>query len=445
MENMKRMKKSAFYVLLMISMVFIFSGCGNNSASSNVEHTSGNQVSPSSPIMLQPGNVQPEPNRPGAVQQGVDNQGQGVVALTPAQIFEYHADAVFTIYVSYDNRFYDSVGSGFFVCPSGIAITNHHVITGWPYAFIRTHSGHEFDIRGFYSYDKGNDLAIIQVEGSNFPYLVMGDSDSLRIGENVFAIGSPLGYHNTFSTGIISRFSDVAEFGIYRVYNMLQITTPISGGSSGGALLDEFGRAIGITTAGYGGAIAQALNFAVPIARVDLSSVNSGQVLQLPIGEVLSINDSDLFGTWIWARGYYTFNPNGSGSREWDGERDTFQWRTSGTVLVLYLPNDEERWLVSVINANEINIGGAFFTREGVLSEVAHTLVGTWDWDRGWYAFEADGTGSRIWDGDSATFRWSVEGDAIIFNIFGAEDEIYTFSTTNANRIVIGGAVFTRR
>ena len=129
-----------------------------------------------------------------------------ILNMTPAEIFENNADAVFTIYTSYDNYYFNSSGSGFFIREDGLAVTNHHVIVGWPYANVRTHSGLNFDILGYYLYDESNDLVIIQINGNRFPYLIMGDSDSLRIGDNIYTIGSPLGYHNTFSTGIISRF-----------------------------------------------------------------------------------------------------------------------------------------------------------------------------------------------------------------------------------------------
>ena len=78
--------------------------------------------------------------------------GPNIQELSPAQIFQYNADAVFTIYASINNRSFNPVGSGFFLCSTGIAVTNHHVIASWPYAFIRTHDGQRFSISGYYSY-----------------------------------------------------------------------------------------------------------------------------------------------------------------------------------------------------------------------------------------------------------------------------------------------------
>ena len=369
-------------------------------------------------------------------------------SLTSAQIFEYNADAVFTIYTSSDDRHFNSIGSGFFVCATGIAVTNHHVIASWPYARILTHSGQEFDILGYLSYDVNNDLAIIQVDGSNFPYLVMGDSDSLRIGDNIYAIGSPLGYHNTFSTGIISRFDYAAEFGMYRVYGMIQITAPISGGSSGGALLNTDGHVIGITTAAYSGYAAQALNFAVPISRVYWEA--AGSVQPLPIGEEHYITYNDLVGTWAWSRGSYVFNADGSGDRVWDGVAADFEWHIFGMMLVLNFPDgyEGERWLVQITNEDEITIGGAHFTRgevfAGSYEDATYTIIGTWDWSGGWYTFNADGTGSREWDGVANTFVWGISNGTLNLRFIGAADEQWSVYVINDNEISIGGAAFSR-
>jgi len=374
--------------------------------------------------------------------------------LTPAQIFEYNADAVFTIYASFDNRNFASIGSGFFVCPTGIAITNHHVIVGWPYAIIRTHGGQEFEISGYFSYDKDNDLAVIQIAATEpnmvFPYLTIGDSDSLRVGENVYTIGSPLGYHNTFSAGMVSRFNEVSEFGTYRIYGMIQITAPISGGSSGGALFNNAGHVVGITTAGYTGAGVQALNFAVPIARVDLTSTNNGQYTQLPVGDELdAVPDSVLYGSWTWVRGTYVFNENGTGSRVWDGVPDDFEWRILMGVLILSFDDDypAEYWGVVVINEDTVIIGGALFSRAVSGSQPAATpsvLEGTWSWAGGWYAFMPDGSGSRVWDGIAATFQWSVVDNSVVFRLANGSEERWSFSIVNENEVHIGGALFTR-
>ena len=382
-----------------------------------------------------------------------------VQILTPAEIFANHADAVFTIYTSFDDYHFGSNGSGFFIDSTGRAITNHHVIVGWPYAFIRTNDGEIFEIVGYYLYDLRSDLAIIQVEGSGFSYLTMGDSDSLRIGDSIYAIGSPLGYHNTFSTGIVSRFEEVAHFDIYTVYNMIQITAPISGGSSGGALLNNRGHVVGITTAGYGGAVAQALNFAVPISNVNLSDLPS-TYSQLPVGEIIYTPAVDIVGTWDWVAGYYHFSADGTGSRTWDGVPDIFTWRLFGSVLVLdNLPNGVEQWAVIYIDSNQITVGGALFTRTaGTSSNVStgsssleSSIIGSWSWDQGWYVFHRDGSGSRNWNGDLTSFTWNLgninsSGTTATINLDlpNVSNESWLVVAIDNNEISIGGAMFSR-
>jgi len=371
----------------------------------------------------------------------------GIQELSPAQIFQYNADAVFTIYASINNSSFNPVGSGFFLCSTGIAVTNHHVIASWPYAFIRTHNGQRFNISGYYSYDLSNDLAIIQVEGRDFPYLARGDSDSLRIGDTVYAIGSPLGHHNTFSAGMISRFVEVSVFNIYRVYGMIQVTVPISPGSSGGALLNDSGQVIGITTAQTVGARAQALNFAVPIARVDLTGTEGAQYLSLPIGETPS--DSDLIGTWHWARGEYVFNANGTGSRVWDEIPNSFQWHIAGFMLVLDIHGgSEEQWPINVINENDITIGGASFSRAADPSpgQGPQRLLGSWVWDNGDVVLTFFGTRfhstSSYW-GDGT---FTVSGSRLALNRSDGGVRHYDISfRDDDNTLLIGSWTYYRR
>ena len=185
----------------------------------------------------------------------------GGVTYTAAEIAARFSSAVFyiEIYDAYDEPL--GSGSGFFIDPSGIAVTNFHVMDGARRAIAKTTDGKEYDIPGIYSYSEENDVAIIKVDGSDFPTLEMGDSGSIVAGQTVFAIGSPLGLENSISQGIISNVNRVLDDQTF-----IQMTAPISPGSSGGALLDASGSVIGITS-GYMPFEydAQNLNLAVPI------------------------------------------------------------------------------------------------------------------------------------------------------------------------------------
>lgn len=179
-------------------------------------------------------------------------------SLSPSEVYEKCVSAVFNIIV------YDSTGhalgqaSGFFIDSNGTAVTNYHVIEDAYSAKIKTLDGKIYNVQGVYGSDATNDLALIKIEGTNFPYLELGDSDYVSVGSTVYTIGNPQGLEGTISQGIVSYYFREIDNTPY-----IQITAPISPGSSGGVLLDTAGKVIGITTGGI--TSGQSLNLAVPI------------------------------------------------------------------------------------------------------------------------------------------------------------------------------------
>ncbi len=180
------------------------------------------------------------------------------------------SDAVFYIEV-YDRRgdFIGS-GSGFFIDSSGVAVTNQHVIEGGASAEIWLTDGSSYEVSGIYDSSEAKDLAILQIAGGGFQALEMGDSNALTAGQTVFAIGSPYGLENSISQGIISYAARQLWDEVY-----IQTTAPISPGSSGGALLDDSGRVIGVTCGMVDEDYAQNLNLAVPIGELASLSTES--------------------------------------------------------------------------------------------------------------------------------------------------------------------------
>ncbi len=178
--------------------------------------------------------------------------------LSGEQIYEKCASAVFYL-ERYDmDGALMGIGSGFFISRDGLALTNYHVIDGAAKAIIMMADGTIYDVKGVCGFDKERDLAILQIDGSGFDYLRLGDSDVLTVGDRVYSIGSPFGMLNSLSDGIVSNAGqDVndAEF--------IPFSAPISQGSGGGPVLDTRGQVVGVTclTASHG----QTLNFAVPI------------------------------------------------------------------------------------------------------------------------------------------------------------------------------------
>ena len=180
------------------------------------------------------------------------------VELTPEQVYIQASPSVFYVEVLDDKGEVLRSGSGFFISASGLAITNYHVVVGGSGMRITTDSGEVLDVAGIYDYDRANDAALIQVDGGQFPYLELANSDLLLTGATVYSLGSPLGLQASFSKGIVSQARREVE-GI----DFIQLDAAISSGSSGGALLDTKGRVAGVTSATMSGA--QNINLAVPI------------------------------------------------------------------------------------------------------------------------------------------------------------------------------------
>ncbi len=204
----------------------------------------------------------------------------GPRALSSKEIFDQCSPAVFFIQ-TYDiiGEAY-ATGSGFFIDSTGIAVTNHHVLKNAISATVTLTNGKTCAVAGVLYADRDRDYAVIKVEGSGFDALKIGDSSALSGGDVCYAIGSPKGLQNTISNGIISNPSrkDLGE-------ELIQTTAPISSGSSGGALINEYGEAVGVITSSIPSG--QNLNFAIPINAVyDPDQVraykNGGSIRTLP-------------------------------------------------------------------------------------------------------------------------------------------------------------------
>jgi len=149
-------------------------------------------------------------------------------------------------------------GSGFIVDPGGMIITNHHVIEGARRIQVKLASGDVFERVSIMGIDERRDIAVLEIPGYGLPTIPLGNSDSVRVGSPVIVIGSPLGLENTVSTGIVSARRDEPDG-----YQLLQMSAPASQGSSGGAVIAQSGRVVGISVSQM--TDGQNLNFAVPI------------------------------------------------------------------------------------------------------------------------------------------------------------------------------------
>jgi S1-C subfamily serine protease len=165
-----------------------------------------------------------------------------------------------------------SLGSGFFIDKNVVA-TNYHVIEGAASGYVKPiGKDSKYKIIGTLGIDYRKDLAMLSVEGNLAP-LRLNTSGDTKVGDPVYVIGNPQGLEGTFSQGIVS--------GIRKLGNdyILQITAPISPGSSGGPVLNERGEAIGVATATFKGG--QNLNFAIPIEYFNTLIKNISVPIQL--------------------------------------------------------------------------------------------------------------------------------------------------------------------
>lgn len=161
-------------------------------------------------------------------------------------------------------------GSGFFVTPDGLILTNKHVVSDAAASYtVFTTDGKQYPAT-VKKIDPVEDLAIIQVQSDGFPYLALGDSDQVRLGQTAIAIGNALGeFNNTVSVGIISGLNRTltasSRNGQEQLTGMIQTDSAINPGNSGGPLLDLQGQVVGVTTAVASGA--QNIGFALPSNR----------------------------------------------------------------------------------------------------------------------------------------------------------------------------------
>jgi hypothetical protein len=159
------------------------------------------------------------------------------------------------------------LGSGF-VLGDGAIVTNMHVIEAGSQGFakqIDSNTKHKFE--GILQADRSHDLAVLSVPSLSAPSLPIGDSTKLAVGDTVYAVGNPRGLEGTFSQGIVSSIRHIDSQII------LQITAPISPGSSGGPILNERGEVVGVAVATFEDG--QNLNFAIPASY--LATMNLGQ------------------------------------------------------------------------------------------------------------------------------------------------------------------------
>jgi Do/DeqQ family serine protease len=184
-------------------------------------------------------------------------------------------------------RLRQGLGSGVIIDANGYIVTNHHVIDGADQIKVDLYDNRSLDAK-LVGTDPPSDLAVLKVEASNLPVLTLGDSDRMRVGDVVLALGNPLGVGQTVTMGIISAKGRQTGLSNGSFEDFLQTDAPINQGNSGGALVSTNSELIGINSqilSTSGGSIG--LGFAIPsnMARTVVEQlINSGRVRRGQLG-----------------------------------------------------------------------------------------------------------------------------------------------------------------
>lgn len=199
--------------------------------------------------------------------------------LTPGAVYAQNVQAVVAISnQALTTNIYGQVsqtassGSGFIISEDGYVVSNYHVVEGASKLSVLTSDGKEYDAQ-LVGYDAANDLSVLKIDAQGLAYVKLGSSDALSVGDQVMAIGNPLGeLTSTLTVGYVSaKDREVNTDGTY--LNMLQTDAAINSGNSGGPLFNSYGEVVGITTAKYSGtsnsgATIEGIGFAIPIDDV---------------------------------------------------------------------------------------------------------------------------------------------------------------------------------
>jgi serine protease Do len=158
-----------------------------------------------------------------------------------------------------------ALGSGVIISPEGYILTNNHVVDHATDVTVTLHDKREMKAR-VVGTDPRTDIAVLKINGSNFPYAILGDSSKVEVGDVMLAMGNPFGIGQTVTMGIVSA-TGRSGMGIEEVEDFIQTDAPINPGNSGGALTDDEGHLVGINTAILSGNSGgnQGIGFAVPI------------------------------------------------------------------------------------------------------------------------------------------------------------------------------------
>ena len=298
-EQKKKSGKAGKIVALLLACALVGGGSGFGAAAlmqknAAAQPQSTTQTSSDASVML-------EGKRQAAALQ-VASVDTGKV-LTPSEVYAQNVNSTVGITTSITTNYFGyqttsaAAGSGFILTQDGYILTNYHVVESSSSIKVTTYDGTSYDAQ-LIGYDESNDVAVLKVDATDLTPVVLGDSDSVSVGDSVVAIGNPLG-ELTFSltTGVVSALDRPVTLSTGTTMNLIQTDCAINSGNSGGALFNLYGEVIGITNAKYSssGSSSEAsidnIGFAIPIDQVRSifeSIITNGYIVKPYIGVTVS-------------------------------------------------------------------------------------------------------------------------------------------------------------
>ena len=219
--------------------------------------------------------------------------------LTASEVYAQNVNSTVGITTSITTNYFGyqttaaAAGSGFILTQDGYILTNYHVVESSSSIKVTTYDGISYDAQ-LIGYDESNDIAVLKIDATDLTPVVLGDSDSVSVGDSVVAIGNPLG-ELTFSltAGAISALDRPVTLSSGTTMNLMQTDCAINSGNSGGALFNMYGEVIGITNAKYSSSSSSSeasidnIGFAIPINQVRSiveSIIQNGYIIKPYIG-----------------------------------------------------------------------------------------------------------------------------------------------------------------
>ena len=229
--------------------------------------------------------------------------------LTPREVYAQNVNSTVGITTSITTNYWGyqttsaASGSGFILTEDGYILTNYHVIEGSNSVQVTTYDNTAYSA-AIVGYDESNDIAVLKIDATGLTPVVLGDSDELYVGDEVMAIGNPLG-ELTFSltVGYVSALDREVTLSSGTTMDLIQTDAAINSGNSGGALFNSYGEVVGITNAKYSSSSSSStasidnIGFAIPINHVKniiTSIIEKGYIVKPYIGVSVTTVSSEM-------------------------------------------------------------------------------------------------------------------------------------------------------